>query len=143
MPEELRINDYNLYQFGLGWLHATASGRTAIGTTLLFGVEKETNGREDGDKPFFGGRLSLQQSMTDRLGAFFLAGALHGKYSNVNTLFGYKREDTLYDVAAGISWTFAKDWSLRPQVLYFKNNSNAPLFEYDRTDVSLNLRKDF
>ena len=143
LPEELRVNDYNLYQFGLGWLHATANGRTAIGTQLLFGVEKETSGREDGDKPFIGGRLSLQQSMTDRLGAFFLAGALHGKYANVNTIFGYKREETLYDVAAGVSWSFAKDWSLRPQVLYFRNNSNAPLFEYDRTDVSLNLRKDF
>lgn len=143
IPDSLQINDYNLYQIALGWLHATANGRTAIGATLLGGVEKETNGRDDGDKPFFGGRVSLQQSLSDRLGAFFLAGAQRGKYSEVNPLFGYKREDTLYDVAAGVSWAFAKDWSLRPQLLYFKNNSNAPLFEYDRTDVSLNLRKDF
>ena len=143
IPEALQINDYNLYQIALGWLHATASGRMAVGITLLGGVEKETNGRDDGDKPFFGGRISLQQSLSERLGAFFLAGAQRGKYSEVNPLFGFKREDTLYDVAAGVSWAFAKDWSLRPQVLYFKNNSNAPLFEYDRTDVSLNLRKDF
>lgn len=143
IPEALQVNDYNLYQVGLGWLHATANGRTAFGATLLGGVEKETNGRDDGDKPFFGGRLSLQQSLSDRLGTFFLAGAQRGKYSRINPLFDFRREDTLYDVAAGVSWAFAKDWSLRPQLLYFKNNSNAPLFEYDRTDVSLNLRKDF
>jgi outer membrane protein len=143
IPEALQISDYNLYQVGLGWLHATASGRIAIGVTLLGGVEKETNGRDDGDKPFFGGRLTLQSSFTDRIGAFFIAGAQRGKYSEVNSLFGFKREDTLYDAAAGVSWAFAKGWALRPQVLYFKNNSNAPLFEYDRTDVSLNLRKDF
>lgn len=143
IPEALQVNDYNLYQVTVGWLHASANGRTAIGATLLGGVEKETNGRDDGDKPFFGGRVSLQQSMSDRIGAFFLAGAQRGKYSDVNSLFGFKREDTLYDVAAGVSWAIAKGWSLRPQILYFKNNSNAPLFEYDRTDVSLNLRKDF
>jgi outer membrane protein len=143
IPEALQIYDYNLYQVGLGWLHASASGRTAVGATILGGVEKETNGRDDGDKPFFGGRLSVQQAFTDRIGAFFLAGAQRGKYSRVNPLFDFQREDTLYDVAAGVSWAFAKGWSLRPQLLYFKNNSNAPLFEYDRTDVSLNLRKDF
>ena len=143
IPEALQISDYNLYQLGLGWLHASANGRTAVGATLLGGVEKETNGRDDGDKPFFGGRLTLQQAFSDRIGAFFLAGAQRGKYAKVNPLFDFQREDTLYDVAAGVSWSFAKGWALRPQVLYFKNNSNAPLFEYDRTDVSLNLRKDF
>jgi len=38
---------------------------------------------------------------------------------------------------------FRRNWSLRPQVVYYKNKSNLPLFEYDRTDVSVNLRRDF
>lgn len=143
LPELLQINDYNLYQVAVGWLHATANGRAAIGATLVGGIEKETNGREDGDKPFFGGRLTLQRSLTDRLGMFFVGGAQRGKFSKENPLFGMTREETLYDAVAGVSWTFAKGWSLRPQILHIKNDANIPLFEYDRTDVSLNLRKDF
>jgi tetratricopeptide (TPR) repeat protein len=143
IPDALEVNDYNLYQLAIGWVHAAANGRGAAGITLLGGVEKETNGREDGDKPFFGARVTLQRAFSDRIGGFMLAGAQHGTYSEVNPLFGFRRVDTLYDVTAGVSWVFAKGWSLRPQILYLKNDSNAPLFEYDRTDVSLNLRKDF
>jgi len=51
--------------------------------------------------------------------------------------------DSLYDLTAGMTWSFAKGWSLRPQVVYYRNKSNLPLFEYDRTDASINLRLDF
>ena len=82
-------------------------------------------------------------SLSERVRAFFLGGVQRGKYSDVNVLFDTKRVDSLYDVTAGITWSFAKNWSLRPQVVYYKNKSNLPLFEYDRTDVSVNLRRDF
>jgi outer membrane protein len=142
VPDALKINSYDLYQISLGWLHGAADGRGAAGVTLLGGVENELNGRVDGDKPFVGARLSLQRALTGSIGAFLLAGAQYGKYTEVNPLFAEKRIDTLYDVTAGMSWTFAKGWSVRPQVLYMKNRSNLPLYEYDRTDVSLNLRVD-
>jgi tetratricopeptide (TPR) repeat protein len=142
LPSALRINSYDLYQGALGWLHAYGDGRGAAGLTLLGGKEIETEGRVDGDKPFVGLRLSLQHSFAGALGAFLQAGAQRGKYELVNPLFGEKREETLYDFSAGASWVFAKGWSLRPQVQYTRNESNLSLFEYDRTDVSLNLRWD-
>ena len=143
LPELLQTADYDLYQVGVGWLHATANGRTAIGATLLGGVERETSGRDDGDKPFFGARLTLQHALTDSIGAFIVGGSTRGNYSKENAFFGITRQDTLSDAVAGLSWTFAKGWSLRPQLFYVNNDSNIPLFEYDRTEVSLNLRKDF
>jgi tetratricopeptide (TPR) repeat protein len=142
LPDALKINSYDLFQGSFGWLHGSADGRGAAGATLLAGMENELNGRVDGDKPFVGIRLTLQRALTNYVGGFLLAGAQYGEYSEVNPLFGAKREDTLYDVTLGVSWAVAKGWSLRPQVLYMKNRSNLPLFEYDRTDVSLNLRLD-
>jgi tetratricopeptide (TPR) repeat protein len=142
VPDALKINSYDLYQLSLGWLHGTADGRGAAGLTLLGGVENELNGRVDGNKPFVGARLTLQRSFTASVGGYVLAGAQYGKYSEINPLFAERRIDTLYDVTAGVSWTIAKGWSVRPQVLYLKNRSNLPLFEYDRTDVSMNLRVD-
>lgn len=142
LPDGLKINSYDLYQGSFGWLHGAADGRGAAGVTLIAGVEKELNGRVEGDKPFAGIRVTLQRALSDSVGGFLLAGAQNGKYSELNPLFGAKRVDTFYDVVTGVSWAFAKGWSLRPQLLYLKNNSNLPLFEFDRTDVSLNLRLD-
>jgi hypothetical protein len=143
LSEDLKVNNFDLYQGGVGWLHGAADGRAAAGLTLIGGVENATNGRADGDKPFYGARLTLQAAFSDQLGAFFLGGVQRGKYSQVNALFGTYRVDTLYDLTAGLTWSFAKGWSLRPQLVYYKNKSNLSLFEYDRTDASLNLRVDF
>jgi tetratricopeptide (TPR) repeat protein len=142
LPDALKINSYDLYQVSLGWFHAAADGRGAAGLTLLGGTEIETQGRVDGDKPFAGLRVMLQRTFGQSVGAFLLAGAQYGRFSEVNPLFGEKREDTLYDATLGFSWGFAKGWSLRPQVQYTNNRSNSDLYDYDRTDVSLNLRLD-
>jgi tetratricopeptide (TPR) repeat protein len=143
IPDALQVNDFNLYQLAVGWLRGAADGSSVFGLTVLAGREKATNGRADGDKPLWGVRFTAQTALSGSVGAFFLGGIQRGKYSDVNALFDTKRVDSLYNVTAGITWSFAKNWSLRPQVVYYKNKSNLPLFEYDRTDVSVNLRRDF
>lgn len=143
VPELLKGEDYDSFQSSVGWLGVINEGRGVVGISLLGGVEKERGGRLDGDKPYVGGRLTLQNSLTDSVGAFFLGGAQRGKYKDFNIAFGDRRKDTLYDMALGITWTFAPGWSLRPQLVYIKNDSNLAIFEYEKTDVSVNLRKDF
>jgi tetratricopeptide (TPR) repeat protein len=143
LQANLQNQDYDLVQSTIGWLGVVNEGRGAIGLSVLGGVELAQEGREDGDKPYVGGRLTIQNSFSERIGAFFLAGAQRGKYKDVNVAFGGRRKDTLFDVAAGITWTFAPGWSLRPQLVYLKNDSNLAIFEYEKTDLSINLRKDF
>ena len=142
VPESLKVNDYDLYLATIGWVHAVNDGRGALGLSLLGGEEKATRGRLDGDRPLYGGRLTIQHALTDRLGVFFLGGFQRGRYKDVNPTFDVRRDDKLYDVTTGLTWSFAKGWSLRPQVLYLKNRSNISLFEYDRKEISVNLRAD-
>jgi tetratricopeptide (TPR) repeat protein len=142
LPAALEVNSYDMGQASIGWLHATADGRGAAGLTLLGGYEWATEGRVDGDKPFGGLRVILQRTLAQSVGAFLSAGVQYGEYSEVNPLFGTKREDTFGDVTLGVSWAFTKGWSLRPQVVYMRNESNQDLYKYDRTDVSLNVRLD-
>ena len=143
LPQSLETNDYDVYQAALGWLGVVQEGRGIVGLALLGGVEQATAGRLDGDRPFYGGRLTLQHTVTDKIGIFAIAGAQRGKYKEHNSIFGLQRMDTLYDFVAGLSWSFAEKWSLRPQFVYLKNESNVSLYKYDRSDVSLNLRVDF
>ena len=50
----------------------------------------------------------------------------------------------LYTVLADQGY-FPKDklWTLRPQVSYLRNSSNIVIYQHDRTDVSITLRRDF
>jgi tetratricopeptide (TPR) repeat protein len=148
VPELFKESDFDNYQATLGWLRAVNDGRGAVGVSLLGGYENATRARPEGDKPFVGFRLNLQNAFTDYFGGFVLAGAQWGYYSEPNPLTQpnpVKRRDTLYDVTAGVTWSIAPGLSLRPQVVYVKNASNlADLgYEFDRTDVSINLRADF
>lgn len=143
LPHTLEVNDFDLFQGAVGWLRVVSQGRGIVGLSLLAGLEKATAGRLDGDKPFQGARLTLQNTLTEKTGIFVLGGVQRGKYKEVNPVFAETRLDTLYDLVAGVSWTFTPGWSLRPQLVYIKNKSNISIFEYDRTDLSLNLRVDF
>ncbi len=142
VPDAIKINNFNLYQGGIGWLRSVNDGRGTVGLTLLGGYEDATGGRADGNLPFFGAQLSFQNAFTDSLGAFLFGGAQGGKYS-LTTQNLPTRRDTLYNVTAGLTWSFGPGWSLRPQVIYQKNDSNISFYAWDRTDVSINLRKDF
>jgi hypothetical protein len=43
----------------------------------------------------------------------------------------------------GANWHWDKNWTLRPQLNYWKNSSDIVIDSYNRMDVSLNIRRDF
>ncbi len=53
------------------------------------------------------------------------------------------RQDNQYDAALGMRYSPARDWTIKPQISYTKNDSNIELNSYDRSIVSINVRKDF
>ena len=57
--------------------------------------------------------------------------------------FGLYGKDELADITLGVKWKLDKDWSVRPQVTYTRNDSNIALYSSNRTDYSITLRKDF
>ena len=42
-----------------------------------------------------------------------------------------------------MTYVFANDWKLSPQITYLKNDSNIAIDKYDRTQVFVTLRRDF
>ena len=53
------------------------------------------------------------------------------------------RYDKQYDANFGINWHYDKLWTVRPQISYLRNNSNIVIYQFDRTDVSITIRRDF
>ncbi len=135
-------NDIDLGSLTLGWNRALTSA-VAISVFLVAGKEQATNGRPDGDREFWGPRASVQATLRPNLGLFGTAGAQKGDYEVINPTFGTKRKDWLYDATVGLYWTFADRWSLQPQLAWIRNDSNISTSDFDRTEISLSIRRDF
>lgn len=126
-----------------GWLTSLGDGDAIFSLTANAGVELAVGNRDDGNRQFAGPRALFQKSFSNTLGGYVTAGASFSKYSGTNTLYNISREESLYDLALGLTWTLSKGLSLRPQLSYVKNVSNADLYSYDKTDASINLRLDY
>jgi tetratricopeptide (TPR) repeat protein len=135
--------DSNTATLSIGWLTALGDGSTVFSITGTGGNEIATGHRDDGDKRFFGPRVSLQKVFSESLGGFASMGATRSAYQGINTSYLKSRRETLYDLSLGLTWTIAKGASLRPMLTYIRNDSNAELYSYNKTDASLNLRFDF
>lgn len=131
------------YTGTLGWLSSFDDGTTVLSLSGSGGYEQATRGRDDGDRRFIGPRALLQTSFNDRLGGYVTGGAARSQYTGRNTSYLFERRETLYDLTFALSWAIAKGFSLRPQVTYYRNLSNAELYSYDKTDASINLRFDY
>jgi len=140
----LKSNNVDFNLIGGGVLRTVGERAGAqIGGTLFAGREKDTDERIDGARRIHGLRASAQSMLAPSVDAFLSAGFQVSDYRKLNIVFSETRRDRLYDIGAGVSWRFARDWSLRPVVTFLRNDSNISVNDYDRYDLSLTLRRDF
>lgn len=146
LGNDLSSNDVDQAIIGGGWLHALDEG----GKNVVFGsiyAGKEDNvaqiQRIDGSQNFLGIRAGGQTRLSENNSTFASLGYKYGQYSRKNSLFLDDRCDRQYDLNAGLNWTPAKNWAVRPQLNYTRNESNIVLNDYDRLDVSASVRYDF
>lgn len=141
--QDLSSNNFDQSLLGAGWLHVFADGRSALTATAYGGNERDINDRADGGKRYTGGRLGVQWSIGDRIELFGALGAQHGSYDKENVAFLITRSDTQTDRALGLNWRPADRWTVRPQFVYIRNQSNISIYVYERTDISVTVRHDF
>lgn len=145
----LRERTRNIVEASGSWTHAFLDGQASFTLSGQFGREFNTE-RADGDANFFGLSPSLNFSLTRNLGGFAFVwwqndrynverlGAAGDRLSGIGT-----RNDNLYEVGGGLTWQFLPTWSLNPEVLYVRDQSNVLAANYSATELWVTLRKDF
>lgn len=129
---------------GGSWLHVMPDGKSTAFGSLFYGQERDVTGtRADGAKRFSGLRAGGQAALNDKTEFFGNLGWNYGTYSRQNALFLVTRRDVLYDATAGVNWHWDKEWTVRPQLVLSHNQSNIAIYKYDRTDLSVTVRRDF
>ncbi|HEY0665656.1 MAG TPA: tetratricopeptide repeat protein [Gallionella sp.] len=158
----LQANDIDQQAYGIGWLHVLADGQSSLSGNIYQGRENDvapiiivndpihgnitanpSSGRNDGARRFSGWRIGTQKSVSGSTALFAGAGMQTGDYDKTNYLFLRTRQDRFYDLNVGADWRWEKFWTLRPQLSYSRNDSNIAIYDYDRMDVSLSVRRDF
>jgi hypothetical protein len=142
----LSYNDVDQTVAGLGWLHALDDYGRNILFASVYGGDEKTAGetvRIDGDQNFWGVKLGGQKSLGENLEAFGSVGVKDGRYQLRNALILDYRRDYQYDLTLGLNWRPVQNWTVRPQLSYTRNDSNSGLNDYDRTDASVTVRRDF
>ncbi|MHB8667092.1 MAG: surface lipoprotein assembly modifier [Burkholderiales bacterium] len=144
---DISVNNFNQSTYGANWLHVSSDGKGLLSASLFAGDESASL-RADGGKRFNGVRLGGQMQINDRTEVFAGLGAQFSRYQQANAAFSsatssLTRDDKQYDASLGINWHYNKLWTVRPQLAYMRNNSNIVIYQFDRTDVSVTLRRDF
>jgi tetratricopeptide (TPR) repeat protein len=144
---DISVNNFNQSTYGANWLHVSGDGKGLMSASLFAGDESAPL-RADGGKRFNGLRLGGQMQLNEKTEAFAGLGAQFSKYEQANAAFStptasLTRDDKQYDASLGLNWHYDKQWTVRPQIAYMRNNSNIEIYQFDRTDVSVTLRRDF
>lgn len=112
--------------------------------SIYGGREDARNSQADFlDQDIVGMRLGGQLSFASR---WQLLGSLAAELRDndeQDLAFLTKRKDRQYDASLGLNFIPARDWSIKPQITYTKNDSNIVINDFDRTIVSVTARKDF
>ncbi len=137
--DALEVQDVDQWLVGLGVT------RTGSNTIFNFGLLAQEDDAKENGSPFsndvIGARLS---------GIWFRPGG-HSYTIDVMALntdfddpfFGFEREDDLYSVTVGSTWERfpVRGWSLTLQLTYSEKTSTVNLYEYERFEAGILLRK--
>ena len=139
------IRDADRYILGGNWAHVFAGDKSPVVFLGAYaGIEDAKSSQSDFlDQVVAGLRIGGQFSMTPKLVAYAASGYESRQYDADDPIFLKSRQDDQYDVSIGMRYTPVRNWLVRPQLSYIKNDANITLYSYERATLSLNVRRDF
>ncbi|HEY5805223.1 MAG TPA: tetratricopeptide repeat protein [Lysobacter sp.] len=135
----------------IGWARSFADGAGSF-SFVAHGGRNTATSRPDGDSDVFGATASLDYPFSETLDGFvfvwwerdvFNTDRLHFHPDALDEGVILRREDNLYEGGVGLVWEFSPSWSLRPELLYIRDQSNSVGFNYSSTEAWINVRKGF
>ena len=139
------IRNANRYTLGGSYVRAFAAVFKPLGFVSAYGGTEDENasGVEHLGHDYWGLRLGGQFSVAPNTTVFGSAVYELRDYGGTDPSFLVSREDDRFAFRLGADWGFARDWLLTPEFNYLRSDSNIPTRDYDRTAVSVTVRRNF
>lgn len=137
-------SDYDDLRLSISALRVLGeSGDKLVSADLGFGRERAVNDRFDGDMDYYEISLTGQIQFTDLHSAFVLISYRDMEYDTENALFLKTRSESQTALVAGLVFGISTTFSIRTTVVISETGSNIELYDVDRKDITVALRKDF
>jgi len=144
--ELLEILDTDRYLGAVTFTRLNIGGKAArMGLTLLAGQDSEREDTSAYGNERRGARLSLGWAVAPRVSLYTEAGFLKTNFDDTPGFFGVDREDEEWSalIAADLIGWMGEGWSINPRLRFVQHDSNVSLYEYDRWEASVYLRRSF
>ena len=129
---------------GAGGVHTLDEATRSFAFGNVFaGEDTATDQRIDGNRSLFGIRVGVQRALRGGADWYATLGVQYSRYDLENPIFALMRRDWQYDIALGINWRLNDAWSVRPQLGYTRNDATTAINDYDRSELSITLRRDW
>lgn len=149
---ENSLEDFNELLVSASWLRSfEGRGSPLLYLTGFITEDRAINefangvdGNSDKSKNLLGARSYFQYSMNPKLQAFNSVGVIYRRdkddWARSNLI--QRGRDTYFDVALGLAWSFREKCALRLQYVFSHNSSNIDIYDFNRHEVSSNIRCD-
>lgn len=145
-----RDRSRDIAQVWLGWTRALHDGKGAVTLTVNAGREWAKFDRQGGDQTVYGAELGWEMDLNERLSLFlFGLWERNGTHEDISyeDAFGdagrVRPDLDIYELGGGMIYAFAPGWSLRPEVLWLRDEGDAEFSDYSSTEVWVTVRKSF
>lgn len=95
------------------------------------------------ERDFYGLQLSSRLLLSPSFSSTLSIGAQNSTYGAIQRAFGLTRSDDIY--TAGIRFVnyVKENWSLNASIDYIRNDSNITLYDFEREQYQLSVRREF
>ena len=133
------------------WTRAEQDGRGSLSVELRIGYEWRRSSSPDGDATIYGASVDWGKDVSDSTSVFLFGWYEHNGFHEDSVLFdeneaplGAKtRADDLFEFGGGLIYRLADGWTLRPEILYIRDESNALWGNYSSTEAWVAVRRVF
>jgi outer membrane protein len=141
---ETSVFDTDQSVIGVSWLHAFGASRQVLGFAGIYrGKETDVNGNPSGTKDFYGVRAGGQWTIAEKWAVFHTFGVAFSDYDGFDISQQKYREDLHIDWNLGLNYLLWNNWSVRPQINITRHDSNIGLYDFNRREISVTLRRDW
>ena len=150
-PSEQNERNYTNAGVSTTWNRAEADGRASLGLTLNVGYEWAKNDRPDGDQTYYGLSVDWGRDIGKSTSIFLFGWYEHNGFHRDRVIFDENdapagvdnRADDLYEFGGGLVHRISDGWTLRPEVLYTRDESTAIFGNYSAIELWFAVRRAF
>jgi hypothetical protein len=110
---------------------------------LRFGQEQSDDNHDFLDRDLLGLGYQWQQRLNQKWQYSVSVDYLDSEYQGVHPLFGVVREDSFFSSDLEVRYALAQRWAIKSRLSYLQNDSDIPLYEYQRVKFWLGATYEF